>query len=126
MADSASIRVGAVRHNPLLKRTEMKVTLVPEQVGPTLSRKELKQTVFGDQVQTVIIDSVQKPFGSRETVADARVYSDFQAMVDTEAQYTLSRERLVQYHKPAANRQNRKVRKNKRKKQRGTSKPPPL
>ena len=110
-------------HNPLLHRTEMTVTLQPPTAHPNLSRNDIKSVFAGSESRTLVVRHTERPFGSGDTVSEVAVYADAQSLRDTEAAFILRRDGPVTARGLRPNRQQRKVRKNQRKKVRGTDKP---
>ena len=114
------VRVGKVRRNPLMKRTEMTVEMVSKD---TISRRKAKEVMAGREDGQVIVGRLEKDFGSERTRAVLRVYDDQSTMMETEATHLLIRDQVSIRGNPVRGRKQAKELKNRRKKIRGTSKP---
>lgn len=120
--EEGAIRVGRVKRNLLMHRTEMRVQIVGEGQA-TVSRRRTKDLLAGAESDQIIIERVQKPFGRAENEAIVRVYDDQITLKDTEPAHLLVRDEFSLAGKKPGGRKLGKELKNRQKRVRGTKKP---
>ena len=117
------MRVGKVRKNPLLHRTEMRVEIGSGEAAATISRRHTKELLAGADGLQMVVERVNKPFGSTESEAIVRVYDDPITMKETEPPYLLIRDGDHIAGQIKGRRKQEKELKNRKKRFRGTKKP---
>lgn len=117
------MRVGKVHRNPFLHRTEMRVEIGSGEAAATISRRHTKELLAGADGLQMVVERVNKPFGSTESEVIVRVYDDQITMKETEPAHLLIRDGIHIAGKIKGERKRAKELKNRKKRVRGTKKP---
>ncbi|KAI9208444.1 ribosomal protein S24 [Polychytrium aggregatum] len=122
MADAITIRTRKFLNNPLLQRKQTVVDVLhPGRAG--ISHKELRDKLaklYKSDVENVFVFGFRTQFGGGKTTGFALIYDSLDAAKKFEPKYRLVRHGLAENKK--ASRKQRKEKRNRMKKVRGTKK----
>ena len=95
------IEIESKRNNPLLNRTEVYFTV--KHPGEGTPNRDIIRSELADKLnvkkENVVVNTVRSSFGIQEISGYAKVYSSVQKTIDSEQDYILARNKIIETEK---------------------------